>query len=142
MAVSSSYDYARQKRREEIEAQQAAERERAAQEEAERRERLAELRENTIRVILHYDAYFLPSLQSYLALPYRLDPLRKPGDAFALIGELARRKVQVAPPEYREETYKVLITSPVPAGWKIGTGIGDTLAEALIYAVWEILPNE
>lgn len=137
----SSREYSRLKRQQELEAQEAVARAERQREEKARQAEEDERRYQQWRFLLQYDAYFVPALQAWLGVPYRLDPMRNPSHAFELIAALARKKVSMSPPEYAEERYTVLLTAPVPQGWKVAKKSGDTLAEALTLSTWEIISN-
>jgi hypothetical protein len=137
-AVVSSVEYARERRRREQEALQARTAARIARQQAYRREKEAKVQEQSYRIILRYEAYFLPMLEEWLGTQYRLNPLSNPSDAFALLQHLAQRQIGYLQEE-AHGFYKVMLTAQIPSSWKTGTGEGDTLAEALVFALWELI---
>jgi hypothetical protein len=139
-AASTSREYARQKRRDEQERLQARTVARLQREEARRNEIEADMRERSIRLLLRYEAYFLPLLQEWLGNARRLDPLRNEGDAFALLSFLAQKGVEYSQQE-EQGYFTVLVTMQIPGGWKTGRQTGDTLAEAFVFAVWEMIEH-
>jgi hypothetical protein len=136
----SSVEYSRQQRRAEQLRLEERTRQRVAREEAIRKEREEEALYTTSRILCGYDAYFLSLLQSWLGVPYRLDPLRSRDDAFSLLEYLAKKRVTYCQEE-EAGFFTVLVQMNVPSGWKTGCATGDSLAEALIFAVWEMIEN-
>jgi hypothetical protein len=136
----SSVEYSRQQRRAEQLRLEEKTRQRVAREEAIKQQREEEALYTTSRILCGYDAYFLSLLQTWLGVPYRLDPLRSRDDFYSLLEYLARKRVTYCQEE-ESGFFKVLVQMNVAGGWKTGRATGDSLAEALIFAVWEMIEN-
>jgi hypothetical protein len=136
----SSVEYAREQRRRDQLKVLASSQERERREEAIKQQREEEALYTTSRILCGYDAYFLTLLQSWLGVPYRLDPLRSRDDFYSLMEYLARKRVTYCQEE-ESGFFTVIVQMNVAGGWKTGRATGDTLAEALVFAVWEMIEN-
>jgi hypothetical protein len=137
-AATTSVEYSREQRREEQLRLQEKTRQRVAREASIRHQREEEAEYTALRILCGYDAYFLSLLQGWLGVTYRLDPLRSRDDFYSLLEYLADKRVTYCQ-EKESGFFKVIVQMDISGGWKTGRATGDTLAEAVVFAVWEMI---
>lgn len=139
-AASSSVEFAKEKRRQQQQALVEKSLARMAREAEIREEKAAQALEQSYRVLIGYEGVFRPLCKDYMGTTHFPDPLHNANDFIRLMECLARKRVSFLHEE-AHGFYKVLLTAN-PPNWDVGTGEGDSLPEALTFALWELLENE
>lgn len=138
-AVANSREYSLAKRRQKQQdiAQKSVAR--MARQAAIQSQKSQRILDQAYRLLMCYEGVFRALAQEFMGCKHLPDPLHNHSDFLTLLGYLAKKRITYVQQE-EFGYYRVLLTAEPPL-WGTGTGEGDSLPEALTFALWEFLEN-